>query len=73
MTKSSPALKAAKKRYYEKNKAAHREYDKITYKPINIKIKRDETDVIAFLDQQPNKSGYILNLIKEDMKKGGHN
>lgn len=69
MAKSSPALKEAKKRYYQKNKEKHLAYNKATYRQFAIRINRAESEVISHLDQQENKSGYIVNLIKEDMKK----
>lgn len=69
MAKSSPALKAAKQRYYQKNKEKQLAYNKTTYKQYAIRINRAETEVISHLDQQKNKAGYIVKLVKDDIKK----
>lgn len=48
-------------------------YNKNNYRQIAFRIRNDEIEVIEHLDKQENKSAYLLELVKEDMKKGGHN
>lgn len=71
MAASSQALKEAKKRYYQKNKVKRNEYTKSFYKSYSLKIRKEEKEIIELLDQKENKTDYIVNLIKQDMKKGG--
>lgn len=49
---------------------ATKKFEKKTYKQILLKIRKD-SNVIEWLDTQPSKNGYIINLITEDMKKKG--
>jgi len=44
-------------------------YNKQTYKKYTIMIRKDNEAVINHLEKQANKTGYILKLIEEDMKK----
>lgn len=47
---------------------ATKKYEKKTYKQILLKIRKD-SNIIEWLDKQPSKNGYIINLIMDDMKK----
>lgn len=47
---------------------ATKKYEKKTYKQILLKIRKD-SNIIEWLEKQPSKNGYIINLIMEDMKK----
>ena len=47
-----------------------KEFNKRTYKHYHLQINRVEKEVIEHLDKQPSKNGYIIKLIKNDMKKG---
>lgn len=44
-----------------------KEFNKITYKNYAIRIRKDKTDLISWLDQQPSKNAYIIDLIEKDM------
>ena len=45
------------------------EFDKKKYKKILVRIPYDDVDIINKLDQVKSKNGYILELIKKDIKK----
>ena len=47
---------------------ATKKYEKKTYKQILLKIRKD-SNIIEWLDKQPSKNGYIINLVMDDMKK----
>lgn len=47
---------------------ATKKYEKKTYKQILLKIRKD-SNIIEWLEKQPSKNGYIINLIMDDMKK----
>ena len=49
---------------------ATKKYEKKTYKQILLKIRKD-SNIIEWLEKQPSKNGYIINLIMDDMKKKG--
>lgn len=49
---------------------ATQKYEKKTYKQILLKIRKD-SNIIEWLEKQPSKNGYIINLIMDDMKKKG--
>lgn len=52
------------------NFAAQRKYDKENTKSFALKfMKTTEQDLIEHLEKQPNKSGYIKKLIRDDMNK----
>lgn len=46
---------------------AVRKYDSKTYKQILLKIRKD-SNIIEWLEKQPSKNGYIIQLIEKDMK-----
>ncbi len=46
-------------------------YNKNNYRQIAFRIRNDEIEVIEHLDKQENKSAYLLELVKEDMKRSG--
>ena len=55
-----------------KNKESERaiEHDKLHAKRVYIKLNKDnDADILDWLEQQPNKQGYIKQLIRKDMKK----
>ena len=45
------------------------EYNRSHYKSIAIRVRLDETELLDYLGKKENKTEYIVNLIKEDMKK----
>ena len=49
---------------------ATKKYEKKTYKQILLKIRKD-SNIIEWLEKQPSKNGYIINLIMDDMEKRG--
>lgn len=54
----------------EAQKKARDKYNKEHYKVVNFKLnKKTEKDILEYLEAQPNKQGYIKELIKQDMKK----
>lgn len=46
-----------------------KDYDKQKYKKILVRIPYDEIDILNKLDQVKSKNGYILDLLKQDIKK----
>lgn len=43
------------------------------FKRYNLRMHKEyDADIIAMIEKQDNKQGYIKNLIREDMKKNGH-
>ena len=53
---------------FDKNKY-DQEFKKINYQRIHLMINKKNIDLINFLNSKKNKTEYILNLIKNDMKK----
>lgn len=53
------AAKKAKKKYRDKGKR------------LTVDFYPSEADLIAHIESQPNKQGYIKNLIRDDMERGG--
>lgn len=45
------------------------EYQKQTYKRYIFQVRKDDTDLINWLESKPNKQRYILDLIEADMNK----
>ena len=45
------------------------EFTRANYRRYNLQISIKETDVIAKLDSQENKTKYIVDLIKKDIEK----
>lgn len=51
-------------------KRAVAKYDAENTKSFLLKLnKKTDADIIAFLENQPNKMGYIKQLIRDDMQK----
>ena len=50
---------------YKANKA----YDKKTYKQVIVRIRKEDKEILDWLDSQESKSAYLLSLAKEDMQK----
>ena len=44
------------------------QYQKENYKRITIKIRKDNIELINWIEQQKNKQAYITQLIENDMK-----
>ncbi len=44
-------------------------YQKQHYKRIVIKLKKDNIELINWIEAKDNKTAYIVNLIENDMKK----
>ena len=54
----------------EAQKRAVAKYDAVNTKSFLLKLnKKTDADIIAFLEQQPNKLAYLKNLIRDDMQK----
>ena len=41
-------------------------YNRCKYKMYQFRVKKEDSDIISFLDEQDNKNQYILSLIKDD-------
>ena len=70
-----PLQKGDKKRLPKAKKepfdqvAYNREYNKENYTRVSVVLnKRQDSDIIAHLEDKPSKSDYIKRLIREDMK-----
>ncbi|MDO5044795.1 MAG: hypothetical protein Q4E22_05835 [Coriobacteriia bacterium] len=50
-------------------KRANAKYDRKNMVQRIIKFSPNEADILAHLDAQPNKAGYIKQLIRDDMNK----
>lgn len=46
-----------------------KDYDKNNYKHYHIKVRLDDVEVIKKLEEVESKNGYIIDLIKKDIKK----
>lgn len=57
--KTSEAQKKAKKKYRDKGKR------------LTVDFYPSEADLIRHIDSQPNKQGYIKDLIRADMERSG--
>ena len=58
------------KKTSEAQKRAVAKYDAANTKSHLLKLNRKtDADIIAFLDQQPNKLAYLKKLIRDDMQK----
>lgn len=44
-----------------------KEFNKRTYRKYEIRIRKDRNDLISWLDKQPSKTAYIIDLIEKDM------
>lgn len=52
----------------EAQKKARDKYNKENYKVVNFKLhKTNDKDIMEHLEAQPNKQGYIKDLIRKDM------
>ena len=47
---------------------ASNKYDKKTYRQILLKIRKDNEEVLRWLDSKESKNAYILELIQKDIK-----
>lgn len=57
----------------EGNKASIKRYQAANIRKIPLMINRKtEADILAFLEAQPNRNGYIKALIRADMAKRGN-
>lgn len=58
------------KKTSDAQKRAVAKYDAENTKSFLLKLnKKTDADIIAHMEQQPNKLAYLKNLIREDMKK----
>ena len=58
------------KKTSDAQKRAVAKYDAANTKSHLLKLnKKTDADIIAFLEQQPNKLAYLKKLIREDMQK----
>lgn len=48
------------------------QYNRDHYIRYHFRVKKSEQEVIDWIKSQPNTSAYLLELIKEDMKKKGN-
>ena len=46
-----------------------KQYEKENYKHYHIKVRLDDKEVINKLNEVESKNGYIIDLIKKDIKK----
>lgn len=53
----------------EAQKRATAKYQKQSTKNVSIRFMPADADLLAWLDAQPNKAGYIKALIREDMER----
>ena len=51
---------------------ANRKYDSQNMVSRTIKFGPNDADILAHLDEQPNKAGYIKRLIREDMERSAN-
>ena len=51
----------------EAQKRASAKYQKRSTKNVSIRFMPADADLLAWLDAQPNKAGYVKRLIREDM------
>ena len=57
----------------EAQRRASAKYDAANTVQFKVKLNnKNDADIIEHLKNQPNKQGYIKDLIKEDMKKSGN-
>lgn len=55
----------------EAQKRATAKWQKHNTTSVSIRFMPGDTDVLAWLNAQPNKAGYIKALIREDMRRSG--
>lgn len=46
-----------------------KEFNKANYRKYEFRVKNENIDLIKWLDKQPNKTAYIIDLIEKDMNK----
>jgi len=52
-------------------KRAKRKYDQNNTKQIAVKLnKKTDSDILGWIEKEPNKQGYIKQLIRQDIEKG---
>ena len=56
--------KIDRKEFDESNK----EYKRLTYERLTIRIRKDDTEVLQKLESVKSKNNYILELIRKDIK-----
>ena len=65
-------LQSQKKYNAKTGYASQKAYNKERGKVINFRLfTPQDDDVLAWLDKQPNKAGYLKSLIKADMERSG--
>ena len=48
------------------------EFNRKNYKNYHFRVRKDNKEVLEWLDNLPNKTEYLMSLIEEDMKKNKH-
>lgn len=46
-----------------------KEFNKANYRKYEIRVRKENIDLIKWLDKQPSKTAYIIDLIEKDMNK----
>lgn len=46
-----------------------KEFNKANYRKYEFRVKKENVDLIKWLDKKQNKTAYIINLIEKDMNK----
>lgn len=46
-----------------------KEFNKANYRKYEFRVKKENIDLIKWLDKQPSKTAYIIDLIEKDMNK----
>ena len=70
--------KSGTKRYYidkDGYRRNRKEYDKVnneyklrTYERLTLRIRKDDTEILEKLNEVDSKQGYIIDLIRQDIK-----
>lgn len=67
-TKRYYVSKTGKKRNRKEVDKKNEEYKKVTYERVNVRIRKDETEVLEKLNSVKSKNNYIVELIRADIK-----
>ena len=55
--------------FYLVSKKYIKEFNKANYRKYEIRVRKENIDLIKWLDKQPSKTAYIIDLIEKDMNK----
>lgn len=53
----------------EAQRRASAKYQKSSTKNVSIRFMPSDSDILAWLEAQPNKAGYVKSLIRDDMER----